>query len=91
MILLFISANCSVSVGVRYEPDRCDCDVTKPSCSLHQKEQGCDICIIKPGQKCEADLDLNFLGGKDLIFYFSDYCICGNDHTVNISGYVVRG
>jgi hypothetical protein len=96
MILLLISANCSVSIGVRYETDRCDCNITKQSCSSHsQQQQSCVIGIIKQGQKIEADLDLNFLGGKDLTFYYIYNCDCfcsyKNSYTVNISGYEVRG
>jgi hypothetical protein len=78
---------------VRYEPDRCDCDVTKPSCSLHQQEQGCVICTLVPEKK-EADLDLNFVGGKNLTFYLPNGCACGiigSYFSVNISGYEVRG
>ena len=95
MILFLISDNCSVSIGVRYETDGCDCDVAKQSCSLHpQKQQSCVLCIIKPGQKCEADLDLNFVGGKNLTFCYSCYCAdnkCPYLVSVNISGYEVRG
>nr|CAH0105589.1 unnamed protein product [Daphnia galeata] len=61
-------ANCSVSIGVRYETDRCDCNITKQSCSSHsQQQQSCVIGIIKQGQKSEAELDLNFVVIKILI------------------------
>ncbi len=80
---------------MRYETDRCDCNITKQSCSLHpQQEQGCLICMIV-FEKKEADLDLNFEGGRNLTFYFSKNCVlCGNNcsnFSVNISGYEVRG
>jgi hypothetical protein len=45
--------------------------------------------------KKEVDLDLNFIGGKNLTFYYSENCACifNADYniTVNISGYEVRG
>jgi hypothetical protein len=97
LIIFFpILANCSVGVGVRYEEYCCDCSNVRRNlgeiCALHPKQlQQCVVCVIKPNQKSETDLDLNFVGGQNLIFFYTYHCTCTDRPyvVVNLSGYEV--
>nr|CAH0105590.1 unnamed protein product [Daphnia galeata] len=70
-------ANCSFSVGVLYETDRCDCEIRES--------------LINPGRNYCSSHPQQQQSGKNLTFYYSSNCSCNGNHSVNISGYVVRG
>ena len=94
-----ILADCSFGVRVRYEEDCCDCSHCSnvrrnlgDICCLHKQNQQCVVCVFNnPGKKNETDLDLDFVGGKNLTFFYTYHCICSekSDVVVNLCGYVV--
>lgn len=52
----------------------CDCSNVRRDlgeiCCLHKQNQECVVCVINnPGKKSETDLDLDFVGGKNLTFF----------------------
>lgn len=94
--IFLILADCSVGIGVRYEEDCCDCHNVRrhlgEHCALHpQQNRQCIVGVIKPEKKSEADLDLNFVGGQNLTFYYTYHCTCTDRPyvVVNLSGYLV--